>query len=448
MATKPIVAIVGRPNVGKSTFFNRMLGERTAIVQNEPGTTRDRLYGDAEWGGRAFTLVDTGGLDTVTAVGPSSGEDIAAATREQAQQAIDEADLIVFMLEAYTGPTPTDEDIADLLRRTDKPVVLAVNKAENVDRANAAVEFYSLGMGDPIPFSAYHGTGTGDLLDTVVKLLPPVAEEEEPEPDATRIAIVGRPNVGKSRLLNAILGQERSIVSDVPGTTRDPVDTAVEWAGHNLVLVDTAGIRRRGKVEQGIEQYSVIRSLRAISRSDVVLMLIDANEGLTAQDEHIAGYVLDESKGLVIVVNKWDLVEKESDTMRLYTQQLRERLQFLSWAPITFISAKFSQRIPTALEAAVRIAEEREKRVPTAALNRLLKEAVYDHEPPSKPGKWLKFLYATQADIRPPTFVFFVNDAAQVQFGYRRYLENRLRERFGFEGTPIKLIFRSRQEVR
>ncbi|MDP9381899.1 MAG: ribosome biogenesis GTPase Der [Chloroflexota bacterium] len=446
MAEKPVIAIVGRPNVGKSTFFNRLLGERTAIVQDEPGTTRDRLYGDAEWGGRRFTLVDTGGLLTGGASAANT-EVMYRQVREQAEQAIKEADLLVFMLDAASGTTPADYEIADIVRRSEKPVVLVANKADSPSREDAAVDLYSLGLGEPIAISAYHGRGVGDLLDYIVSLLPPESEEEEPETDAIRIAIVGRPNVGKSRLLNAILGQERSIVSDVPGTTRDPVDTELNWNGFELVLVDTAGIRRRGKVEPGIEQFSVIRSLRAIGRADVVLLLFDAVEGITAQDEHIAGYVLDEMKGLVLVVNKWDLVEKNSNTMREYTASIRERLQFLSWAPITFISAKFSQRIPTALEAAIKVSEERKKRVPTAGLNRLLKEAVAEHQPPSRPGKWLKFLYATQADIRPPTFVFFVNDAKQVQFGYKRYLENRLRERFGFEGTPIKLLFRNRQET-
>jgi len=446
MATKPIVAIVGRPNVGKSTLFNRLIGERTAIVQNEPGTTRDRIYGEAEWIGRIFTVVDTGGLDVDTPPNGQSGETLASMVRSQAELAIAEADLIVFMLDNTTGVTPADYDIADILRRTHKPVVLAANKADTVDRRNAAVDFYSLGMGEPIPVSAYHGTGSGDLLDRIVELLPPDDEDEEVDDHLLRIAIVGRPNVGKSRLLNAVLGQERAIVSEIPGTTRDPVDTRMEWNGHDLLLVDTAGIRRRGKVESGIEQWSVIRSMRAISRSDVVLLLIDANEGLTAQDEHIAGYVLDESKGLVVVVNKWDLVEKESDTMRLYTQELRKRLQYVHWAPVTFISAKFAQRIPTVLESALSVAAEREKRVPTSALNRLLKQAVFDHEPPSKPGKWLKFYYATQADVRPPTFVFFVNDSKQIQFGYKRYLENRLREQFGFQGTPLRLRFRDRQE--
>lgn len=446
MATKPVVAIVGRPNVGKSTFFNRLLGERAAIVENEPGTTRDRIYADAEWVGRTFTLVDTGGLLT-GGDSESATEEMYRQVREQAQHAIEEADLLVFMLDASTGPTPADEAVADILRRTRKPVVLVANKADSPAREDASVDLYSLGMGEPIPASAYHGRGVGDLLDRIVSLLPPEPEVEEPETDAIRIAIVGRPNVGKSRLLNAILGQERSIVSDVPGTTRDPVDTEFEWNGFNFVLVDTAGIRRRGKVEPGIEQYSVIRTLRAISRSDVVLLLIDAVEGVTAQDEHIAGYVLEENKGIAIVVNKWDLIEKDSNTMREYTATLRERLDFLRWAPITFISAKFAQRIPTALEAVIEVSRERKKRVPTAALNRLLKEATAAHPPPSRPGKWVKFLYATQADVRPPTFVFFVNDAKQVQFGYKRYLENRLRDEFGFVGTPLRLLFRNRQET-
>lgn len=445
MASKPVIAIVGRPNVGKSTLFNRLLGERTAIVQDQPGTTRDRIYGDAEWSGRHFTVVDTGGL-LVAADTTASTEEMYQQVREQAEHAIEEADLLLFTLDVASGITAADQEVADILRRTEKPVVVVANKADTQAREDSAIEFYELGMGEPITISAYHGRGVGDLLDRVVSLLPPAAEGDEEETAAIRIAIVGRPNVGKSRLLNAILGQERSIVSDVPGTTRDPIDTELEWNGFELVLVDTAGIRRRGKVEPGIEQYSVIRTLRAISRADVVLLLFDAVEGITAQDEHIAGYVLEESKGLVLVVNKWDLIEKDGNTMREYITEFRQRLQFLSWAPIVFISAKFSQRIPTVLEAAIKVAGAREQRVTTANLNRLMKEAVAAHEPPSKPRKWLKFLYATQADVRPPTFVFFVNDAKQVQFGYRRYLENRLREQFGFEGTPIRLVFRNRQD--
>lgn len=444
-AAKPVVAIVGRPNVGKSTFFNRLLGERTAIVQDIPGTTRDRIYADAEWIGRVFTIIDTGGLLTVSPDGAS--EELYRQVQEQAVQAINEADLIVFMLDAVSGPTPSDYDIAEIIRRAGKPVVLAANKADSRAREEAAVDLYALGMGDPVAVSAYHGLGIGDLLDRIVAALPPADDEDDDDTDAIRIAIVGRPNVGKSRLLNAVLGQERAIVSDVPGTTRDPIDTELEWNGRRIVLVDTAGIRRRGKVEPGVEQFSVIRSLRAVSRSDIVLLLFDAVEGVTAQDEHIAGYVLDEAKGLVLVINKWDLVEKDSDTMRHFTAKFRERLTFLDWAPLTFISAKLGQRVPTVLEKALEVAEVRDRRITTSNLNRLLKEAVADHPPPAKPRKWLKFLYATQADVRPPTFVFFVNDAKQVQFGYKRYLENRLRERFGFEGTPLRLLFRSRQET-
>ncbi|ACZ42664.1 small GTP-binding protein [Thermobaculum terrenum ATCC BAA-798] len=448
MAAKPIVAIVGRPNVGKSTFFNRLLGERAAIVQDEPGTTRDRLYGEVSWRGRTFTIVDTGGLETSVDSSSDEPDPIRRMVREQAEQAIREADLIVFMIDVKTGPTPSDYEIADLLRRTNKPTILAVNKADSPQREYEAVEFYSLGMGDPIPVSAYHGMGITPLLDRVVELLPPEEEEEEEETGpVVRIAIVGRPNVGKSRLLNAILGQERAIVSDVPGTTRDPVDTEIQWGDQRIVLIDTAGIRRRGKVESGIEQYSVFRTLRAIGRSDVVLLLIDAQEGLTAQDEHIAGYVLEEYKGLVLVVNKWDLVEKDENTANEYVAHLRERMPFVDWAPVRFISAKYSQGIPGLVETALKIARERERRITTAALNRLLRDAVAAHQPPSKPGKWLKFYYVTQADVKPPTFVFFVNDPKQVQFGYKRYLENRIREAYGFEGTPIRMYFRSRQET-
>lgn len=448
MTTKPIVAIVGRPNVGKSTFFNRMIGERSAIVQNEPGTTRDRLYSDTDWGGRVFTVVDTGGLLTDIKGADSPGNEFSEMVRQQAEQAIAEADLILFMIDVASGLTAPDYDVADILRRTHKPVVLVANKADSLERVSAAVDFYELGMGEPIAISAYHGTGTGDLLDRIVELLPPEDEEAENiEENAIRIAIVGRPNVGKSRLLNAILGADRAIVSDVPGTTRDPVDTRMRWEDRDVVLVDTAGIRRRGKIRSGVEQWSVLRTLRAIGRSDIVLLLIDAVEGLTAQDEHVIGYALEESKGLVLVVNKWDLVEKDSNTMREYSTELRQRLQYISWAPVTFISAKYSQRITTVMDAALKVAGERARRVPTAALNRMLKDAIADHQPPSKPGKWLKFLYVTQADVNPPRFIFFVNDAKQVQFGYKRYLENRLRERFGFVGTPLKLSFRDRHET-
>jgi GTPase len=439
---KPIVAIVGRPNVGKSTLFNRLIGERRAIVEDEPGTTRDRVYGTTDWGGVEFTLVDTGGLQDDREVETESFTQIAHHTREQAHAAIGEADVIVFMVDARSGVNAGDHEVADMLRRADKPTILVANKADSVARRDAAVDFYELGLGDPIAISSYHGSGTGDLLDRVVEALPEAEHEEELEGPA--IAIVGRPNVGKSRLLNALLGQERSIVSDVPGTTRDSLDTVFVWAGQPITLIDTAGIRRRGRIDRGIEQYSVLRSMRAIDRADVVLLVIDATEEFTSQDLHIAGYIAEQKKGVVIVVNKWDLIEKDSSTMEEYREQARSALDFMSYAPLVFVSAKFGQRVQQVMDTALAVVSERHRRVPTAALNKMLKEAVAAHPPPSKPGKWLKFYYATQADVSPPTFILFMNDPAQIHFSYRRYLENKLRETFGFTGTAIRMSFRGR----
>jgi GTP-binding protein len=459
---EPVLAIVGRPNVGKSSFFNRLIGEQVAIVEDQPGTTRDRIYGSTEWNGVTFTVIDTGGMVLGQAAEPGSGpqgevteEDILQRTREQAEAAIEEADVILLMVDAKTGLTSTDSDIADVLRKSKKPVIVAANKADSEERRLNAVEFYALGLGDPIPISSKHSINTGDLLDQVVAALPAQVEGEEEEDEEVKIAIVGRPNVGKSRLLNAILGQERVIVSDVPGTTRDAVDTQFEYTegegdetvNYNLTLIDTAGIRKRGRIDPGIERYSVIRTLKAIQRADVVLMVIDATEGITAQDTHIAGYVLDEVKGMVLVVNKWDLVEKDSNTIYEYTDHLRQELSFIPYVTFVFISAKFGQRVNKVLPVALSVARERTKRVSTGQLNKLMKEAVDAHPPASKPGKWVKFYYATQADVKPPTFVFFTNDADSVHFSYKRYLENQLRGAFGFEGTPIKLIFRTRQHT-
>jgi len=446
--SKPIVAIVGRPNVGKSTLFNRLVGERQAIVQDQPGTTRDRVYGTADWLGVEFTIIDTGGMQDDDELPPDTTEAetiIARQTRDQANSAISEADVIVFLVDAKAGPSASDAEIADILRRTDKPTLLAANKADSAARREMVYEFYELGLGEPIAISAYHGNGTGDLLDKIVENLPDAEPEEETE--GPRIAIVGRPNVGKSRLLNSLLGQERAIVSDVAGTTRDSLDTEIAWKGQPLTLIDTAGIRRRGRVEQGIERFSVMRSMRAIDRADVVLLLIDATEDFTAQDLHIAGYVEEQKKGLVVVVNKWDLVEKDAGTMDEYRARAAEQLDFIPYAPVVFISAKLGQRVSQVLDTALTIIEEREKRVSTAALNKMLQEAVAKHQPPSKPGKWLKFYYATQADVAPPTFIIFCNDPKQIHFGYRRYLENELREQFGFTGTPIRISFRGRHEA-
>ena len=434
--SKPIVAIVGRPNVGKSTLFNRVVGKRLAITHEVPGTTRDRLYAEAQWRGVEFIVVDTGGLNLV------STDELMAQVRAQAQVAIAEADVVLLLVDAQDGLTAGDEEVAQVLHRSAKPVLVAANKADNRALREAAVEFYSLGLGEPYPISALHGTGTGDLLDKVVAAFP--VEEEEEELEAVKIAIVGRPNVGKSSLLNKILGQERSIVHEVPGTTRDAIDTQMEWEGQPVVLIDTAGIRRKGRIQRGVEKYSVLRALRAIDRADVVLLLIDAVEGVTAQDAHIAGYILEAAKSVVVVVNKWDLVEKDTYTMQAYLEHVRRALRFLDYVPVLFISALTGQRVDRVLPTALRVQEERLIRIPTAELNRILQEAIARHAPPSKAGKRLKFYYATQAAVDPPTFVFFVNDPRLVHFSYERYLENQLREHYSFLGTPLKFSFRKR----
>jgi len=437
---KPIVAVVGRPNVGKSTLFNRLIGQPLAIVEDLPGTTRDRLYADSEWNGRVFTVVDTGGL-----VFDESGE-VEWKVREQAQIAIAEADVIVFVVDASTGLTAADREAADLLRRTDKPLILAANKADNENRRQAAVEFYELGLGDPIPISALHGTGTGDLLDAITASLAP-EEVEEPD-EAIRVAIVGRPNVGKSSLLNALLGEERAIVSEIPGTTRDAIDTRLEWGGQPVVLIDTAGIRRRGRIEPGVEKYSVLRAMRAIQRADVAVLVLDGVDGPTAQDAHVAGYILEEMKSVVVAVNKWDLVPKDSHTMHQYTQVVRGALRFMDYVPVLFISAKTGQRVGQVLDTALRVRDERLVRLSTAELNDILRQAVARQSPPTKAGKVLKFYYVTQPSVDPPTFVFFVNDKELVHFSYARYLENQIRERYPFTGTPLRLLFRGHEPRR
>jgi GTP-binding protein len=435
---KPIVAIVGRPNVGKSTLFNRLVGAPLAIVEDMPGTTRDRLYADAEWNGRTFTVVDTGGL-----LFDETGE-IETKVREQAQIAIAEADVIVFMADASTGLTASDWEAADLLRRTQKPLILVANKADTAERRQAALELYELGLGDPFPVSSIHGTGTGDVLDAIVASFSPGLEEEET--DAVRIAIVGRPNVGKSSLLNALLGEERTIVSEVPGTTRDAIDTEMEWAGQPVVLIDTAGIRRRGRIDRGVEKYSVLRALRAIQRADVAALVLDAVDGPTAQDAHVAGYILEEAKSVVIVVNKWDLIKKDSHTLDEYTRWVRTALQFMDYVPVLFISAKTGKRVDQVLDTALKVREERLVRIPTSEMNEILRDATARHSPPTKAGRPLKFYYVTQPAVDPPTFVFFVNDKELVHFSYARYLENQIRERYGFIGTPLRLHFRSRED--
>jgi GTP-binding protein len=434
--TKPLVALVGRPNVGKSTLFNRLIEEPLAIVEDVPGTTRDRIYADAHWGGKTFTLIDTGGLL------PQPVDDLVASVREQVQIAIAEAEVIIFLVDVKEGLTANDLEIAQLLRRSNKPVILAVNKADNESRRQEALEFYQLGLAEPYPISALHGTGTGDLLDALLKTLPPQRPEEELE--GVRIAIVGRPNVGKSSLLNAILGQERMIVNEKPGTTRDAVDSFIQWDGQPITLIDTAGIRRRGRIARGIERYSVMRALRAIQRADVALLLIDAAEGVTAQDAHIGGYIVEEAKGVVIAVNKWDLIEKDTYTMEAYTHQIRRVLKFIAYAPLVFVSAITGQRVEKAIDTALRVEQARSYRVPTAQLNRHVQDAVSQHSPPSRRGKRLRIYYATQVGISPPSFIFFVNDPRSVHFSYHRYLENQLREAFGFEGSPLRLSFHKR----
>jgi GTP-binding protein len=499
----PVVAIVGRPNVGKSTLFNRVVGGRPAIVEDRARTTRDRLYGDAEWNGRRFMLVDTGGLEVDTA------DPIELRVQEQARLAISEADVIVFVVDAAAGMTGADEEAAALLRRATAPVIVAVNKADNEKRELEGAEFHAMGWEETYPISATHGRGTGDLLDAIVWALPPESEQEigrkareaqaeewadevaagrlepfvvgDPEEDEAAedgegssadaeaakwdaaiaaeadsrqpaaITFVGRPNVGKSSLLNALLGEERAIVSEVPGTTRDAIDTRLAWGRSEVILIDTAGIRRRGKVASGpaAERYSTLRALSALSRSDVAVIVIDAVEGLTAQDAHVAGYAVEEGKGIVIAVNKWDLVADKTDkTFEQYTEWIRNEVPFLDFAPIVSISAKTGQRVGRVLELAVDIWAERRRRISTGELNRVLMAATERTPPPPVRGRRPKLFYATQAAISPPTFVFFASDASLIHFSYRRYLENRLRDTFGFDGTPIRLIFRDRSSVK
>lgn len=466
---KPILALVGRPNVGKSTLFNRIVGKRKAIVEDLAGTTRDRIYDEADWAGRDFIVVDTGGLEleisvqaseTVTVAGPqeikhtnkagfkagSESQLFLTEIRQQVAIAIDEAEVIVFLVDGETGLTNADEDVAKLLRRSDKPVILAVNKADNKTRREDAVEFYEVGLGDPHPISALHGYGVADLLDTIVESFP-MTDYEEEEDDSIKIAILGRPNVGKSSLLNRLLGEERVIVSDVAGTTRDAIDTAIGYEGFDLTLIDTAGIRRRGKIEPGVEKHSFLRTLKAVQRTDVCLLLLDANHIGAAQDAHIAGEILEHDKSVVVIVNKWDAVaEKDTNTINQFTKLIRAELQFLDYVPVLFISALTGQRASKVLPLALQVQEQRLRRISTGELNRLLREAVAKHPPKGTHRHRLKFLYVTQVAVDPPTFVFFVNDKSLVHFTYERYLENKLREQYEFLGTPLRLIFRNRKE--
>lgn len=444
---KPIVAIVGRPNVGKSTFFNRLIGQRKAIVEDLPGTTRDRLYGECEWNGRIFTVVDTAGLlfehDDLTTGTPQI--EIARQVRAQVKIALEEADIIIFVVDIMAGITAADDEVAVMLRRSNKPIILTANKSDSLARNLDAVEFYALNLGHPIPMSAYHGIGTGDVLDAVTALMPALTDQETDE--TVRIALVGRPNVGKSSLLNRLVGSERSVVSSVPGTTRDAIDTPITIDGEAAMLIDTAGVRRRGRVEPGVEKHSVLRTMRAIERADVAVLLIDAEEGVTAQDTHIAGMILEQLKGVVILVNKWDLIIKDDTTFNAFTRGVRDAFKFIPYAPLIFISAKTGQRVDQVLPTALKVAVERRKRVATSQLNALLRQALYDHPPTSiKVGAHLRIYYATQPQINPPVFLFFANDAQMIHWGYARYLENKLREKFGYIGTPIKIVFRGRVE--
>ncbi len=451
MSQKPIVALVGRPNTGKSTLFNRLIGERRAVTSEIPGTTRDRIFGESDWNGFAFTVADTGGIEVYQPKGSrntsplSEGSvDFVPQIRAQALAAIEEADVVVMVVDAIAGITAADEEVAEILRKTSKAVIVAANKADNEKRSFDAIEFYGLGLGEDVfAISALHGTGTGDLLDAVVIALKNAPLDDlEYEDDSLRIAIVGRPNVGKSSLLNRLLGEERAIVSPIAGTTRDAIDTHLTYGGLPITLVDTAGIRRRGSIVPGIEQFSTIRAFKALERSDVALLLIDAIEGVTAQDTHIAGMIKDAYRSVVIVVNKWDAVEKDNSTLNDFTKTVRDRFNFIDYAPILFVSAKTGQRIHTVLETAVRVQEERLVRVPTSALNQLIRDAMMKHAPAGSTGRQLKIKYATQVRVDPPTFLFHVNAVELVHFSYERYLENQLREQYGFLGTPIRFSFR------
>lgn len=439
MKNKPLVAIVGRPNVGKSTLFNRLIGHRIAIVEDTPGVTRDRIYADAEWLDYAFTLIDTGGIE------PESEDKIAVQMLRQAELAIETADVILFIVDGREGMTSADVEVSEMLRKSKKPVVLAVNKVDAQKFADTAYEFYALGIGDPIPISASQGLNLGDLLDEVVRDFPKI-DELDTEP-RINIAVVGKPNVGKSSLVNALLGEERTIVSDIPGTTRDSVDTPFERNGRRYTIVDTAGIRRKRSVEdESIERYSVIRSLAAVRRADVVLIVCDATEGISEQGVRIAGYAHEEGKPSVLLVNKWDLIEKDTHTIEKFKKDLSVDLAFMSYVPMLFLSAKTGQRVDKVLALVNDVYDQSIRRITTGTLNDIVGEAVTVNEPPSDKGRRLRIYYATQASIQPPTFILFVNDEKLVHFSYQRYLENYLRKSFGLDGTPIRLIFRTRTE--
>ncbi len=431
---KPVVALIGRQNAGKSTLLNRVARKQLAIVEDFPGTTRDRILADVLWNGIEFTMVDTGGLEF------AENSSVAKGVRKQAQAAIAEADVIIFVTDVKQGLSPIDHEIANILRRSNKPVILAVNKVDNAKLESETAEFYQLGFGDPFPIASHHGRGVADLLDQVVKRLPVQPAAAENPPEGIRVAIVGHPNVGKSLLLNKLVGKERSIVSDMPGTTRDAIDIAFDFNGQNMIIIDTAGIRRRGKVERGIEWYSVLRSMRAIDRADIALLVIDATESLTAQDSHVGGYVEKADKGVIVLVNKWDLVTEKNRTV--YTDYIQDRLKFISYAPILFVSAKTGQGVNKIMPSVLQVAQERAIRIPNEEVNDLIKKAVSSHNLPHQGQKILKIYSASQSAINPPTFVFEVNDTRLIHFSYHRFLENKLRDVYKFVGTPVRLVFK------
>ena len=438
---KPIVAIVGRPNVGKSTLFNIFANSRISIVEDTPGVTRDRLYADTEWLDNEFMMVDTGGIEIMNT------DKIAVSIRQQAQIAIAEADVILFVCDARAGITHEDAEVAKMLRQSKKPIVLAINKADSPKQEMEIFEFYNLGIGEPIPVSAANHLGLGDLLDAVVEKFPETsAYGEDGNEDEIKVALSGRPNVGKSSIFNTLVGEERSIVSDVAGTTRDAIDTPVIREGQKFLFIDTAGMRRKARIDEPIEKYSIIRSLRAVDRSDVVLMVIDAIDGITEQDKKIAGYAHEAGKGIVLVVNKWDLYDKDNTSTLRYTENLRRELVFMQYAPVVFVSAMTKQRIHRLPEVIHYVAEQNAMRISTSVLNQVVEDAIAINPPPTEKGQRLKILYATQVKIKPPTFVIFVNEPEIMHFSYQRYLENKLREAFGFEGTPLQMIIRGKNE--
>ena len=437
---KPLVAVVGRPNVGKSTLFNAIVNKRISIVEDIPGVTRDRIYFDAEWLNREFTMIDTGGIEFIT----ENSYVIPKMMRLQAELAIEEADVILFVVDGKQGIVPADEEVANILRASGKPVVLVVNKIDSVNQEPNIYEFYNLGLGDPIGISAKNLMNLGDLLDDTVKHFPPVGTNVDDE-DTIHVAIIGRPNVGKSSLTNALLGQDRVIVSDVAGTTRDSIDTYWTHGDQKFVLIDTAGMRRKSKIDEAVERYSIVRSLRSVDRSDIVVLVLDAQDGVTEQDKKIAGYAYEAGKGVVIVVNKWDLVEKDDKTTLRFTEDIYEELGFLQFAPILFASALTKQRIHRLADMLKFVSEQQYRRVSTGTLNQLLQDAQTVNPVPSRNGRIPKIYYMTQASVKPPTFILFVNEPELIHFSYMRFLENRLRESFGFEGTPIRLVLRGKK---